>query len=169
MLYMAAVAKTAVTSKFDLSWRPLSDQRACMANTRDAPTDLMSEVCMEQCTASLRICTLLHDQPKSDSQFCYEPHGEYPLREFNLLDQSREFKNACELVSCTRIRLVRMFPLRCLPLIFLQDVFHLFFLQAQKQFRYAARFASTLTATEQLRTQVTRAAYFHLATFAPYG
>ena len=50
MLYMAAVAKTAVTSKFDFSFRPLSAQRACMANTRDVPTNLMSEVCMEQCT-----------------------------------------------------------------------------------------------------------------------
>ena len=48
MLYMAAVGKTAVTSKFDLCCRPLSAQRACMANTRDAPTNLMSEVCMEQ-------------------------------------------------------------------------------------------------------------------------
>ena len=38
MLYMATVAKTAVTSKFDLCCRLLSAQRACMANTRDAPT-----------------------------------------------------------------------------------------------------------------------------------
>ena len=53
MLYMAAVAKTAVTSKFDLCCRPLSAQRACMANTRDAPTNLMSEVCTEQCTLCL--------------------------------------------------------------------------------------------------------------------
>ena len=50
MLYIAVVAKTAVTSEFDLSCKPLSAQRACMANTRDAPTNLMSEVCMEQCT-----------------------------------------------------------------------------------------------------------------------
>ena len=50
MLHTAAVAKTAVTSKFDLCGRPLSAQRVCMANTRDAPANLMSEVCMEQCT-----------------------------------------------------------------------------------------------------------------------
>ena len=37
-----------VTCKFDLCCRPLSAQRACMANTRDAPTNFMSEVCMEQ-------------------------------------------------------------------------------------------------------------------------
>ena len=49
MLYMAAVAKTAVTSKVDLSCRPLYAQQACMANTRDAPTNLMSDVCTEQC------------------------------------------------------------------------------------------------------------------------
>ena len=57
------------------------------------------------------------------------------------------------------------------------DVFHffsytmssIFFLQAQKQFRYAARFVFTLTATEQLHTQVMSAAYPHLAIFAPYG
>ena len=54
MLNMAAVAKTAVTSKFDLSCRPISAQRACMANTRDAPTNLMSDVCMEQCTGRVR-------------------------------------------------------------------------------------------------------------------
>ena len=53
MLFVAAVAKTAVTSKFDLCCRPLSAQRACMANTRDAPTNLMSEVCTEQCTLCL--------------------------------------------------------------------------------------------------------------------
>ena len=52
---------------------------------------------------------------------------------------------------------------------FLHDAFHFFFLQAQKQFRYAARFVFTLTATEQLHTQVMSAAYPHLATFAPYG
>ena len=52
---------------------------------------------------------------------------------------------------------------------FLHDAFHLFFLQAQKQFRYAARCASTLTATEQFRTQVMRAAYPHLTTFASCG
>ena len=47
------------------------------------------------------------------------------------------------------------------------DVFHffcytmssIFFLQAHKQFRYAARFVFTLTATEQLHTQVMSAAY----------
>ena len=44
-----------------------------------------------------------------------------------------------------------------------------FFSLAQKQFRYAARFASTLTATEQLHTQIRNAAYLHLAIFAPYG
>ena len=54
MLYMAAVAKTAVTSKVDLSCRPLYAQQACMANTRDAPTNLMSDVCTEQCTRRLR-------------------------------------------------------------------------------------------------------------------
>ena len=54
MLYMAAVAKTAATSKFDLSCRPPSAQRACMANTRDAPANLMSELCMEQCTGRVR-------------------------------------------------------------------------------------------------------------------
>ena len=53
MLYMADVAKTAVNSKFDLCCRPLSAQRAGMANTRDAPTNLMSEVCMEHCTLYL--------------------------------------------------------------------------------------------------------------------
>ena len=53
VLYMAAVAN-ATTRKFDLSCRPLSAQRACMANTRDAPTNLMSEVCMEQCTGRVR-------------------------------------------------------------------------------------------------------------------
>ena len=42
-------------------------------------------------------------------------------------------------------------------------------LQAQKQFRYAARFVFTLTATEQPHTHVMSAAYPHLATFAPYG
>ena len=42
MLYMAAVAKAAATSKFDLSCRPLSAQRAFMANTRDARTNPMS-------------------------------------------------------------------------------------------------------------------------------
>ena len=42
MLYMAAVAKTAATSKFDLSGRPLSAQRAFMANTREARANLMS-------------------------------------------------------------------------------------------------------------------------------
>ena len=35
-------------SKFDLSCRPLSAQRVCMANTRDASTNFMSEVCMEK-------------------------------------------------------------------------------------------------------------------------
>ena len=54
MLYIAVVAKTAVTSEFDLSCKPLSAQRACMANTRDAPTNLMSDVCMEQCTGRVR-------------------------------------------------------------------------------------------------------------------
>ena len=54
MLYMSAVAKIAVTSKFDLSCRPLPAQRARMANTRDAPTNLMSEDCMEQCTGRVR-------------------------------------------------------------------------------------------------------------------
>ena len=54
MLYMAAVAKTAATSKFDLYCRPLSAQRACMANTRDDPTNLMSNVCLEQCTSRVR-------------------------------------------------------------------------------------------------------------------
>ena len=52
---------------------------------------------------------------------------------------------------------------------FLHDVFPFFWLQAHKQFRYAARFIFTLTATEQLQTQAMRAAYPHLATFAPYG
>ena len=42
MLYMAAVAKAAAISKFDLSCRPLSAQRAYEANTRDARTNLMS-------------------------------------------------------------------------------------------------------------------------------
>ena len=54
MLYMAAVATTAVTSKFDLSCRPFYAQQACMPSTRDAPTILMSEVCTEQCTRRLR-------------------------------------------------------------------------------------------------------------------
>ena len=44
MLYMAAVAKAAATSKFDLSGRPLSAQRAFMVNTRDACTNLMSRL-----------------------------------------------------------------------------------------------------------------------------
>ena len=44
-----------------------------------------------------------------------------------------------------------------------------FFLQAQKQFRFAARFVFTSTATEQLHTQVMSAAYPHLATLTPYG
>ena len=60
------------------------------------------------------------------------------------------------------------FSTRCFPLFFLHDVFPFFWLQAHKQFRYAARFIFTLTATEQLQTQVKSAAYPHLATFAPY-
>ena len=52
---------------------------------------------------------------------------------------------------------------------FLHDVFPFFWLQAHKQFRYAARFIFMLTATEQLQTRVMSAAYPHLATFAPYG
>ena len=78
-------------------------------------------------------------------------------------------QHARVLDSCTRIRLVRTLSLRCLPLFFLYDVLHFFFLQASKQFRYAARFVFTLTATEQLHAQVMSAAYPHLATFAPYG
>ena len=39
---MAAVAKAAATSKFDLCCKPLSAQRAFMASTRDTRTDLMS-------------------------------------------------------------------------------------------------------------------------------
>ena len=69
-------------------------------------------------------------------------------------------QHARVLVSCISIRLVRTFSLRCLPF---------FFLQAQKQFRYAARFVFTLTATEQLHTQILGAPYPHLAAFAPYG
>ena len=42
MLYMTALAKAAAISKFDLSCRPLSAQRAFMANTRDTRTNLMS-------------------------------------------------------------------------------------------------------------------------------
>ena len=53
ILYNAAVAKTALTSKLDLCCKPLSAQPACMANTRDAPTNLRSEVLMEQCTLCL--------------------------------------------------------------------------------------------------------------------
>ena len=49
MLYTAAVAKVAATSKFDLACFPLSAQRAFMANTRYAGTDFMSEACLEQC------------------------------------------------------------------------------------------------------------------------
>ena len=41
VLCMAAVAKAAVTSKFDLSCRPRSAQGAFIANTRDASTNLM--------------------------------------------------------------------------------------------------------------------------------
>ena len=44
MLIMAAVVKPAATSKFDLSCRPLSAQRAFTANTRDATTNIMSQV-----------------------------------------------------------------------------------------------------------------------------
>ena len=89
-------------------------------------------------------------------------------------------QHARVLVICISIRLVRTFSLRripflffsarCLPFFFLHNVFHFFFsfLQAHKQFRYAARFIFTLTATEQLQTQVMSAAYPHLATFAPY-
>ena len=54
MFYMAAVAEKAATSKFDLYCRPLSAQRAFMASTRDAPANLVSEVCMEQCTGRVR-------------------------------------------------------------------------------------------------------------------
>ena len=87
-------------------------------------------------------------------------------------------QHARVLVICISIRLVRTFSLRCLPFFFLHDVFHFFstrclpvffFLQARKQFRYAALFVFTLIATEQLQTQVLSAAYPHLATFAPYG
>ena len=53
MFYMAAITNAAVTSKFDLCCRSLSAQRAGMANTRDAPTYLMSDVCTEQCTLCL--------------------------------------------------------------------------------------------------------------------
>ena len=52
------------------------------------------------CIASLRICTLLLDQPESVGQFCYEPYGEYPSREFNVLNHSREFNMlACLLAA----------------------------------------------------------------------
>ena len=79
-------------------------------------------------------------------------------------------QHARVLVICISIRLVRTFSLRFIPFFFLRDVFHFFLsLQAQKQFRYAARFVFTLTTTEQLQTQAMRAACPHLATFAPYG
>ena len=86
-----------------------------------------------------------------------------------MLDQSREFNMlACLLFALASGSFARFhchvflfFSARCLPF-FLS-------LQAQKQFRYAARFVFTLTTTEQLQTQAMRAAYPHLATFAPYG
>ena len=87
-----------------------------------------------------------------------------------MLDQSRELNMlACLLFALASGSFARF---HC-------DVFLFFFcamssifflsLQAQKQFRYAARFVFTLTTTEQLQTQAMRAAYPHLATFAPYG
>ena len=87
-----------------------------------------------------------------------------------MLDQWREFNMlACLFAllasgSFARFRcdVFHFFSTRCLP-------FFIFFLQAQKQFRYAARFVFTSTATEQLHTQVMSVAYPHLATFAPYG
>ena len=42
MFCMVDVANAAATSEFDLSCRPLSAQRACMTNTGDARTNLMS-------------------------------------------------------------------------------------------------------------------------------
>ena len=85
-----------------------------------------------------------------------------------MLDQSRELNMlACLFAVLASGSFARFhcdvflfFSARCLPF-FLS-------LQAQKQFRYAARFIFTLT-TEQLQTQAMRAAYPHLATFAPYG
>ena len=77
-----------------------------------------------------------------------------------MFDQSREFnKLACLLAALASGSFARF---HC-------DVCSISFLQAQKQFRYAAGFVFTLTATEQLHTQVVSAAYPHLATFAPYG
>ena len=67
MLYMADVAKTAVTSKFDLYCTPLSAQRAGMANTRDAPTNLISEVCMEQPMLSKAV--VLYQVPRVNQPF----------------------------------------------------------------------------------------------------
>ena len=83
-----------------------------------------------------------------------------------MLDQSREFNMlACLFAALASGSFARFhfdvfhfFSARCLPF---------FFLQAQKQFRYAARFVFTLTATEQLHTQILRAPYPHLAAFAP--
>ena len=83
-------------------------------------------------------------------------------------DQSRELNMlACLLATLAPGSFAR-FHCDVFHFFFLHDVF-LFFLQAHKQFRYAARFIFTLTATEQLQTQVISAAYPHLATFAPYG
>ena len=78
-------------------------------------------------------------------------------------------QHARVLVSCIGIRLVRTFSLHVFHFCFYTMSSIYIFLQDQKQFRYAARFVFTLTATEQLHTQVLSAAYPHLATFAPYG
>ena len=90
------------------------------------------------------------------------------LRGSSICSINRGNSNARVLVSYTRIRLVRTFSLRCLPFFF-YTMSPIFFLQAHKQFRYAARFIFTLTATEQLQTKAMSATYPHLATFAPYG
>ena len=85
-----------------------------------------------------------------------------------MLDQSREFNIlACLLASLASGSFARF---RCVSFFFytMSSIFF-FFLQAQKQFRYPARFTFTLTATEQLHTQVMSAAYPHLATLTPYG
>ena len=49
MLTCRPLTMDASNSMVDLSCRPLFAQRACMANTRDAPTNLMPKICMEQC------------------------------------------------------------------------------------------------------------------------
>ena len=71
-------------------------------------------------------------------------------------------------VAALRVGIPWTFHFAVFSTFFLHDVFPFFWLQAHKQFRYAARFIFTLTAAEQLQTRVMDAAYPHLATFAPY-